>query len=73
LNFKTDHITEEFGRDDTNLAQMMDGRLDEVTQGFAQKSLAIVQLMDDRSAQITEGLVDPPAASPKPSPPPATK
>src|SRR5690242_6240224 len=58
LNFKTDHITEEFAEMTTNLAQMMDGRLDEVTQGFAQKSLAIVQLMDDRSAQITEGLVD---------------
>ena len=50
LNFKTDHITEEFAEMTTNLAQMMDGRLDDVTQGFAQKSLAIVQLMDDRSA-----------------------
>ena len=58
LNFKTDHITEEFAEMTTNLAQMMDGRLDEVTQGFAQKSLAIVQMMDDRSAQITEDLVD---------------
>ena len=58
LNFKTDHITEEFTEMTTNLAQMMDGRLDDVTQGFAQKSLAIVQMMDVRSAQITEGLVD---------------
>ena len=40
LNFKTDHITEEFAEMTTNLAQMMDGRLDEVTQGFAQKSLS---------------------------------
>ncbi|MEX2035156.1 MAG: negative regulator of septation ring formation, partial [Xanthobacteraceae bacterium] len=58
LNFKTDHITEEFAELTTNLAQMMEGRLEEVTQDFAQRSTSIVQLMEDRTQQITETLVD---------------
>jgi hypothetical protein len=73
LNFKTDHVTEEFAELTTNLAGMMETRLEDVTQGFAQKSAAVVQLMEDRSQQTTEGLVDTPAGSRKRSPPAATK
>ena len=58
LNFKTDHITEEFSELTNNLSVMMETRLDDVTQGFAQKSSAIVQMMDERSQQITDAIVD---------------
>ena len=66
LNFKTDHITEEFSELTNNLSIMMETRLDDVTQGFSQKSNAIVQMMDERSQQITDVLVDTSAASPRP-------
>ena len=74
LNFKTDHITEEFAEMTTNLAQMMDGRLDEVTQGFAQKSL-VDRAVDGRplDADHRQAWSTPRAAWPKPSPPPATR
>ena len=58
LNFKTDHITEEFSELTNNLSVMMETRLDDVTQGFAQKSTSIVQMMDERAQQLTDTLVD---------------
>src|SRR5262245_36408791 len=58
LNFKTDHITEEFSELTLNLTQMMETRLDDVTQGFATKSAAIVEMMEGRSQQITEAMID---------------
>jgi hypothetical protein len=56
LNFKTDHIHDEFADLSSRLQQMMTTRLDQVTQNFAQKSSIVVEQMTGRSQQITEAL-----------------
>jgi hypothetical protein len=56
LNFKTDHIHDEFADLSSRLQQMMTTRLDQVTQNFAQKSSIVVEQMVGRSQQITEAL-----------------
>src|SRR5258708_37401714 len=58
LNFKTDHLNEEFVEIATNMQQMMSSRLDRVADGFAQKSASIVDLMETRSRALTQTLVD---------------
>src|SRR5262249_58697527 len=44
LNFKTDHLNEEFIEIATNMQQMMSSRLDRVADGFAQKAASIVDM-----------------------------
>ena len=51
LNFKTDHIGEEFSEIARGLEDMMASRLDGVTEGFSEKSLAIVDMMAGRSQE----------------------
>ena len=49
LDFKTNHIGEEFAEIANGLEDMMSGRLDRVTESFSEKSLAVVDLMiEDR-------------------------
>src|SRR5258708_40008611 len=82
LNFKTDHINEEFVEIATNMQQMMSSRLDRVADSFAQKSASIVDLMETRSHALTQTIVEtssPPAetleapAAPANSPPQPTR
>ncbi|MBV9558182.1 MAG: apolipoprotein A1/A4/E family protein, partial [Pseudolabrys sp.] len=54
LNFKTDHIGEEFAEIAHGLEDMMTSRLDHVTEGFSEKSLAIVDMMVARSQELTD-------------------
>jgi hypothetical protein len=58
LNFKTDHIGEEFANIAAGLEDMMTTRLDRVTETFAEKSLAVVDLMVGRSQELTDTIVD---------------
>jgi flagellar biosynthesis/type III secretory pathway chaperone len=58
LNFKTDHIGEEFAEIAAGLEDMMTSRLDNVTEAFSEKSLAIVDLMAGRSQLITDTIID---------------
>ena len=58
LNFKTDHIGDEFTEITANLQHMMSVRLDRVTEGFAQKSAAILDLMSNRSQEMTELVIE---------------
>ncbi len=58
LNFKTDHIGDEFTEIAANLQHMMSVRLDRVTEGFAQKSGAILDMMTDRSQELTDMVVE---------------
>ncbi len=58
LNFKTDHIGEEFAEIAAGLEDMMTSRLDNVTETFSEKSLAIVDLMAGRAQLITDTIVD---------------
>ena len=58
LNFKTDHIGDEFTEITANLQHMMSVRLDRVTEGFAQKSAAILDMMSNRSQEMTELVID---------------
>src|SRR6266566_3842728 len=58
LNFKTDHIGDEFTEITANLQHMMSVRLDRVTEGFAQKSAAILEMMSNRSQEMTELVID---------------
>ncbi|HEV3372621.1 MAG TPA: hypothetical protein VG145_08745, partial [Xanthobacteraceae bacterium] len=58
LNFKTDHIGDEFTEIAANLQHMMSVRLDRVTEGFSQKSVAILDMMTGRTQQLTELVVD---------------
>ena len=44
LNFKADHVTEEFAEIAGGLEDMMTARLDRVTEGFSEKSLAILDM-----------------------------
>jgi hypothetical protein len=58
LNFKTDHIGEEFAEIAHGLEDLMTSRLDRVTESFSEKSLAVVDLMVGRSEQLTDAIVD---------------
>ena len=58
LNFKTDHVGDEFTEIAANLQHMMSVRLDRVTEGFAQKSAAILDMMTNRSEELTELVVE---------------
>ena len=54
LNFKTDHISEEFSEIARGLEDMMSARLDSVTDNFSEKSLSVVDMMVGRSQELTE-------------------
>ncbi len=54
LNFKTDHIGEDFLEIARGLEDMMTSRLDQVTERFSEKSLATVDMMIGRSQEITD-------------------
>jgi len=58
LDFKTNHIDEEFAEIATGLEDMMTTRLDRVTETFSEKSLAVVDLMIGRSQTLTDVLVE---------------
>jgi len=58
LNFKTDHIGDEFTEIAANLQHMMSVRLDRVADGFSQKSAAILDMMTGRTQQLTEIVVE---------------
>jgi hypothetical protein len=58
LNFKTDHIGDEFAELSANLSQMMTSNLDQVAEGFAQKSTSLVDILNERSRELTEAIVD---------------
>jgi hypothetical protein len=58
LNFKTDHISEEFAEIADGLEDMMNARLDRVTEGFSEKSLAIMGLLVERSQELTDSIVE---------------
>jgi Apolipoprotein A1/A4/E domain len=58
LNFKTNHIGEEFAEIATGLEDMMTQRLDRVTEGFSDKSLAVVDLMIGRSQELTDAIIE---------------
>src|SRR5499427_7795288 len=58
LNFKTDHIGDEFTEIAANLQHMMSVRLDRVADGFSQKSAAVLELMTGRTQQLTELVVE---------------
>ncbi len=58
LNFKTEHVEEEFSQLSLRLQQMMSARLDNVAQGFAQKSTAVIEQMSGQSQQLTAAIVD---------------
>ena len=58
LDFKTNHIGEEFAEIANGLEDMMSGRLDRVTESFSEKSLAVVDLMIERSQTLTDAIVE---------------
>jgi len=58
LNFKTDHIGEEFAQIATNVRDMMTSRLDGVIEGFSQKSEEVIESMETRSRLLTDAIVD---------------
>jgi Apolipoprotein A1/A4/E domain len=58
LNFKTNHIGEEFAEIASGIEDMMVERLDRVTEGFSEKSLAVVDLMIGRSQELTDAIID---------------
>src|SRR6266480_1970912 len=58
LNFKTDHIGDEFGEITANIQRTMSERLDRVTDSFAQKATEIIDIMGNRSQEVTELVID---------------
>ncbi len=58
LDFKTNHIGEEFAEIATGLEDMMTARLDRVAESFSEKSLAVVDLMVGRSQELTDAIVE---------------
>ena len=58
LNFKTEHVHDEFAELAARLQQMMSARLDQVAQGFAEKSSVTIETMANRSQQFTDALTD---------------
>ncbi len=58
LNFKADHVSQEFTQLTTNLSELMHQQLSAVTEGFSQKSSAVIEMMESRSQQMTDTLID---------------
>jgi hypothetical protein len=58
LNFKTEHVHDEFSELAARLQQMMTARLDQVAQGFAEKSSVTVESMATRSQQFTDAIAE---------------
>jgi hypothetical protein len=58
LDFKTNHIGEEFAEIAAGLEDMMTARLDRVTETFSEKSLGVVDLMIGRSQELTDAIVE---------------
>src|SRR6266511_3427252 len=58
LNFKTDHIGDEFNEITANIHRMMSERLDRVSENFAQKSAEMLDLMSNRSQELTDLVID---------------
>ena len=58
LNFKTEHVHNEFAELAARLQQMMTARLDQVAQSFAQKSSVTIDSMAARSQQFTEAIAE---------------
>src|ERR1700686_1514309 len=54
LNFKTDHVGEDFAEIVTGLEDMMTARLERVSEGFSEKSLGIVALVMGRSQEVAD-------------------
>ncbi len=58
LNFKTEHVHDEFADLAARLQQMMTARLDQVAHTFADKSSTTIESMASRSQQLTEAITD---------------
>ena len=58
LNFKTEHVHDEFADLAARLQQMMTARLDQVAHSFADKSSITVESMASRSQQLTDAITD---------------
>ena len=58
LNFKTDHIPQEFEMLAENLTQMMQLRLSTLTDDFAQHAAGVIEQMARRSEEVTNGYLD---------------
>lgn len=58
LNFKTEHVHDEFADMAARLQQMMSQRLDLVAQGFAQKTAATVDGMAGRQQLLTDAITE---------------
>src|ERR1700686_1597838 len=58
LNFKTDHVGEDFAEIVTGLEDMMTARLERVSEGFSEKSLGIVALVMGRSQELTDAIIE---------------
>ena len=58
LNFKTEHVHDEFADLAARLQQMMSARLDQVAQSFAQKSSVTIETMATRSQQFTDAITE---------------
>jgi len=58
LNFKTDHIPQEFEMLAENLTQMMQLRLADLTNDFARRATNVVDQMAERSEDVTRGYLD---------------
>jgi hypothetical protein len=58
LDFKTNHVSEEFAEIATGLEDMMNSRLDRITEAFSEKSLAVVDLVAGRSQEFTDAIVE---------------
>jgi len=58
LNFKTEHVHDEFAELAVRLQQMMSARLDQVAQGFAQKSAQLIEMMGQRSQSFSDNIVE---------------
>jgi hypothetical protein len=56
LNFKTEHVHDEFADLTVRLQQMMSARLDQVAQGFAQKSAVLIEMMGSRSQAFSDSI-----------------
>ena len=58
LNFKTDHIHEEFAGLAASLTQMVSSQLSGVAQDFEQRSTAVVDMMGGRTQQMANAIID---------------
>jgi hypothetical protein len=54
LNFKSDHLNEQFVTIATNLQQSLASRLDDVVGGFSQKSSSVLEIVEIRTRELTE-------------------